>query len=239
MSAVLPWLISVYSPKSRKSRLGVGMTGLSGLDGALSARPAVGERDGRTLGSPRCRSRGGHPRGGVRCCLGERSLIPGVARWPPRSSTAHRRVEGCAQPSGFEAVPADLRVDHVYLVSCKNQSKILHNSSPTNLFDRRLSDRTAGATTDPWSRSARLRSKRPQSVRALVHRAGLLPPTTASLTPLHVNRIRGACGRHWPAALVGHWEDLSLAVASASVERWKAQIQPRRGRKRCSGDFCG
>ena len=35
-------------------------------------------------------------------------------------------------------MPADLRVDHVYLISCKYLSKVLHNASPESLFDRRL-----------------------------------------------------------------------------------------------------
>src|SRR3954465_16075557 len=39
---------------------------------------------------------------------------------------------------GDEAVPADLRVDHVYLVSCKYLSKIVVNASPEHLFDRQL-----------------------------------------------------------------------------------------------------
>ena len=39
---------------------------------------------------------------------------------------------------GDEAVPADLRVDHVYLVSCKYLSRIVVNASPHHLFDRLL-----------------------------------------------------------------------------------------------------
>lgn len=55
------------------------------------------------------------------------------------------RVEwkGPDKPPGYEQIPADLRVDHVYLISCKYGSSILHNSSPGNLFDRRLAGRGA------------------------------------------------------------------------------------------------
>ena len=35
-------------------------------------------------------------------------------------------------------IPADLRIDHVYLVSCKYLSNILHNPGPARLFDRLL-----------------------------------------------------------------------------------------------------
>ena len=45
-------------------------------------------------------------------------------------------------------VPADLRIDHVYLVSCKYLSKILRNSSPAGLFDGCLGERPADTVAD-------------------------------------------------------------------------------------------
>src|SRR5262245_45612424 len=42
---------------------------------------------------------------------------------------------GGRRPPGDEVVPADLRVDHVYLVSCKYLSRSLHNPSPARLVD--------------------------------------------------------------------------------------------------------
>ena len=42
--------------------------------------------------------------------------------------------KGSHKPPGYEQVPADLRIDHVYLVSCKYGSSILHNVSPSHLF---------------------------------------------------------------------------------------------------------
>ena len=57
---------------------------------------------------------------------GLRGRLPAVVEW-----------KGPHQPPGFDLIPADLRIDHVYLVSCKYQSKILSNSSPSNLFERR------------------------------------------------------------------------------------------------------
>ena len=44
---------------------------------------------------------------------------------------------GQKQP-GDEAVPADLRIDHVFLVSCKYLSNIVTNTSPKAVFDRLL-----------------------------------------------------------------------------------------------------
>ena len=41
-------------------------------------------------------------------------------------------------PASWEKIPSDLRVNHVYLISCKFGSKILHNTSPSNLFEHLL-----------------------------------------------------------------------------------------------------
>ena len=61
------------------------------------------------------------------------------ARRAARPAAARRRVAGRRTASvGDEAVPADLRVDHVYLVSCKYLSRIVVNASPQHLFDRLL-----------------------------------------------------------------------------------------------------
>jgi hypothetical protein len=54
---------------------------------------------------------------------------------------------GQRQP-GDEPVPADLRIDHVYLVSCKYLSQIVTNSSPSTVFDRLLAGGHGGRSTD-------------------------------------------------------------------------------------------
>ena len=46
--------------------------------------------------------------------------------------------KGAHRPPGDEVVPADLRIDHVYFVSCKYLSRIVVNASPHHLFDRLL-----------------------------------------------------------------------------------------------------
>ncbi|MCB0997070.1 MAG: hypothetical protein KDB21_18375, partial [Acidimicrobiales bacterium] len=70
---------------------------------------------------------------------GLRNRVPLVVEW-----------KGPHQQPGYDTLPADLRVDHVYLVSCKYRSQILANSSPTNLFVRRLADRTPGPDATSW-----------------------------------------------------------------------------------------
>ncbi len=67
---------------------------------------------------------------------GLRGRVPRTVEW-----TGGRR------PPGDEVAPIDLRIDHVYLVSCKYESDILANVSPGRLFDGLL------ATTGAWDRS--------------------------------------------------------------------------------------
>jgi hypothetical protein len=71
---------------------------------------------------------------------GLRGRLPNVIEW-----------KGTGRAPGDEVAPIDLRVDHVYLVSCKYLSKILFNVSPTSVFDGLLfggSTRGARATRD-------------------------------------------------------------------------------------------
>ncbi len=49
--------------------------------------------------------------------------------------------KGPHRPPSYEQIPADLRVDHVYLLSCKYGSNIVFNASPWHLFDRGLAER--------------------------------------------------------------------------------------------------
>jgi hypothetical protein len=50
------------------------------------------------------------------------------------------RVEwkGPHRPPGDDVIPADIRIDHVFLVSCKYLSRVLLNPGPQRLFERLL-----------------------------------------------------------------------------------------------------
>lgn len=61
---------------------------------------------------------------------GLRGRPPWSLEWKGHHKPASKRIE---------TIPADLRIDHVYLISCKYGSKILHNSSPVALFEKCLS----------------------------------------------------------------------------------------------------
>lgn len=75
----------------------------------------------------------------ARSVEGLRGRPPWVVEW-----------KGAHRPPGYEQIPADLRVDHVFLVSCKYGSNILMNSSPASLFDgAALSDHDWFVATAP------------------------------------------------------------------------------------------
>jgi hypothetical protein len=208
---------------------GLGMTGLASLDEGLAARPAVIKNVSAAHWDrlDAARSAGTHAaefaaawdngRAFLASPDGLRGRLPALVEW-----------KGAQQPPGFELIPADLRVDHVYLVSCKYQSQILSNSSPSNLFDRRLADRSAGPGTDSWYQTC-APAEYGHFYGAVRRHIGqsLLPPSPNGLVPAHVDRIRMACHGQWPVPLVPHWVEFSFAVATASAARWSAQLLTR------------
>lgn len=58
---------------------------------------------------------------------GLRERIPQLIEW-----------KGAQKSAGDEVLPIDLRIDHVFLISCKYLSKILHNASPQRVFEHAL-----------------------------------------------------------------------------------------------------
>lgn len=211
---------------------GLGMTGLADVDVALAARPGLMRNvtDAHWDRLDTARAAGAYAaeftaawnngRAFLQSPDGLRGRLPALVEW-----------KGAHQPPGFEMIPADLRIDHVYLVSCKYQSQILANSSPSNLFDRRLADRSAAPGIESWYRTCA-----PEEyahfygcVRWFIGQA-LLPSAPDALTATHLGRIRQACGGQWPAALLDHWSEFSLAVATASAGRWMNQL-PTAGRR--------
>jgi hypothetical protein len=140
------------------------------------------------------------------------------------------RVEwkGPHRPPGDDVVPADLRVDHVYLVSCKYLSKVLLNPGPPRLFDRLL-------TGDERSHLNWFAEVAPLEFRLLYDAArrhtGLhgLPVDPNDLSRDQQRALRSALdNRSWPEALRGTWSALSDAVARRSASRWqRAMATPK------------
>ena len=127
---------------------------------------------------------------------------------------------GSAKPVDDELVPADLRVDHVYLVSCKYLSKIVVNASPTRLFDNLLRTRTQA------ERASWFEAVAPRESAALERAARELADGRGS-------DIREVLrGTRWPEACRPAWSALCSAVAEASAERWRVAMATDDDRRR-------
>jgi hypothetical protein len=206
---------------------GLGMTGIDGPHDALKARPGVMRNvsdhhwdrlDAAWDEHNHVEAFAGawaNGRAFFEAPDGLRGRVPRVIEW-----------KGSHQPPGFDFIPVDLRIDHVYLVSCKYQSKILANSSPSNLFLRRLADRSVSPDNTSWYEVSAPEEYQ-HFYSCVRHHVGeaLLPTTPQQLTTDHVALIRSACGGAWPKPLVPAWAELSLAVATRSASLWLEQLR--------------
>lgn len=142
-----------------------------------------------------------------------------------RGRVPHRvEWKGPHKPPGFETVPADLRIDHVYLVSCKYGSDILHNVGPAHLVDRHLAQKRRPTTVDWFDEVA------PDAYGDLYRRtvawSGLdLPPEVAQLDRAQRRSMRAALPRGtWPDALADEYRSFVDEVARSTVARWEAAL---------------
>ena len=183
---------------SAKTEITEIVTGLA-ITGAADARRALAAPPGRQRARRRvgpARRRWSEP-----ASTGRSSPPPGpTARRSSRPSDGLRgrpprlvEWKGPTQAPGDEVVPADLRVDHVWLISCKYLSKVLANAAPARLFDRGL----AGGPDRSRRRLVR-RGRRPTRTRRCTRRCALelgtraaLPPHAADLTPGPPSRAAG------------------------------------------------
>ena len=149
--------------------------------------------------------------------------LRGRAPWLVEWKGAHR-------PPAYEQIPADLRVDHVYLISCKYGSNILHNASPWHVFDRTLSER-AKNTADWYAEVA------PQSYQELYAAArshvGLpgLPDLVTQLSTQDRKELRSHLRGRWPDELRSDWELVAFEIARTSAERLLERANTRAERE--------
>ena len=199
---------------------GLGMLGYDDIDTAIAARPSalvdVGPQVHDVLARAWKERRhpdvftaafmNGHAFLSARDAL--RGRVPELVEW-----------RGALRAPGDEVVPADLRVDHVYLVSCKYLSRIVVNASPHYLFDRCLAG-GQGRRGGDWFREV-----------APAEHAALYAQVRAAL-PDSVDALNGAQRRALSLELRAGWPDgahdayaaLVARVANASADRWRAAI---------------
>jgi len=137
------------------------------------------------------------------------------------------RVEwkGPHHPPAYDFLPADLRIDHVYLVSCKYLSKILVNASPFHLFRRAL-DRTAHRTVGDWYLHAAPGSYQElyRAAKEQMESGRGLPDTPEKLDREQRKAIKAHYHGRWPASMKSIYREFSLAVAEASCRAWKEAL---------------
>ena len=157
---------------------GLAMLGVGDVDWALAERPAamanVDDAHWERLAA--ARHDPAHAADFV-AGVGQRPRLP-AGRPTACGGRPPRQVEwkGPDKLPAVADVPADLRIDHVYLVSCKYLSKILRNSSPAGLFDGCL-----GSGRPTPSRTG-TRSPRRGSTRTSGRRSATTCPTPSSRT---------------------------------------------------------
>lgn len=143
--------------------------------------------------------------------------------------------KGGHRDPGDESVPADLRIDHVYLVSCKYLSKVLHNAAPVAVFDRLLAGGPTRRSEDSWFDvvAAAEHQRLYQMVRR-VHGVGVdLPEQVRALAGAQRDNLRRAVPREWGPECAAVYQELVDVTARRSADRWRAALGAERtGRER-------
>lgn len=214
---------------------GLGMLGLGDLDWALAARPAelVGVSAQGWDRLLAVRAEGTHQVDFARAWAnglaflraeeGLRSRVPTRIEW-----------KGPDKLPLVSDVPADLRVDRVYLVSCKYLSKVLHNLAPAGLFDGGL--RASTPRGGDWF--AAVAPTELQDLYATVRGVGGgpvpadLPPRVGDLTRPGRELLKAALSRAVPASAADSYAAFVRAVAERSADRWGATLGDRAERER-------
>jgi hypothetical protein len=154
----VPWEdAAVPSERTVVTELGtaLGMLGYERLEDPLAARPDVMRSLSPEVWDQLARLRAGgaydgdfhaaweNGRAFLHAQDGLRSRLPRLVEW-----------KGAVRAPGDEVAPVDLRIDHVYLVSCKYLSNIVFNTAPSQIFDQLLIGANRSARGDWYAEVA-------------------------------------------------------------------------------------
>lgn len=140
------------------------------------------------------------------------------------------RIEwkGAHRAPGDEVVPADLRVDHVYLISCKYLSANLHNAAPARLFRHLLLTVDAHDRTDWYLVTAYEEYQAFYMAAAGLTDLSDLPSRVSDLTPDDRRRLKDAlreyAGRRLPDPVHEQYRGMIEAVARESARCWNDEL---------------
>lgn len=136
--------------------------------------------------------------------------------------------KGSQRAPGDEVAPVDLRVDHVFLVSCKYLSHITINASPFHLFERLLEGGQGVRAADWFSHVA---GPEYEALYDAVRRelgAPTLPRSVADLRREDRQALSGALTGPWPETLEAEVTSFVNAVAGATAAHWRRRIKETR-----------
>jgi hypothetical protein len=123
---------------------------------------------------------------------------------------------------GDDVIPGDIRIDHVYQVSCKYLSKITQNCGPSRLFDRLLVGEQR-SSEDWFSTAAPVEYQTfYESIRDQLD-AGL-PDMVGDLEASHRAVLKTWFARTLPAEIQPSWRSLCAAVSAESARRWNVGL---------------
>ena len=129
--------------------------------------------------------------------------------------------KGAHRMPGDEVAPVDLRIDHVFLVSCKYLSRITINASPFHLFERLLQGGHGLRETDWYAHVASDRYQALyEAVRAQLD-LGSLPSAVSELRTGERRLLSVTLGPGWPPAVGELRSEFVATVASETARRWR------------------
>ena len=131
--------------------------------------------------------------------------------------------KGGHKAPGAETVPVDLRVDHVFLVSCKYASRILLNSAPAALF---------GGDDGDWY--GQVAPEEYQALYDTLRRTASLtqmPSFASDLAKHHRKEIRAIAADAWDDECQDRYLELAREVGRASAARWRETLSTKRARE--------
>ena len=130
---------------------------------------------------------------------------------------------------GDQAIPADLLIDRVYMISCKYLSQILHNTAPARVFDDILAPSSQARHPDWFATvAARQHLALYRSALGLLDLEGM-PEEPGELDSSQRGRLRSAFrergGRGIPTELRPEYDALISRVSKKSADRWRKALR--------------
>jgi hypothetical protein len=149
----------------------------------------------------------------ARSPLGLRGRPPWELEWKGHHKPASKAIE---------TIPADLRVDHVFLISCKYRSRILHNAGPSTLFEHAL------APSGPVARSDWFETVSPDAYRAvwqpILDAAGVPVGAVPSSLTTHQRAVVADAANQLDTDTT-EYADFVTDVSQRSALRWAQRLR--------------